>query len=86
MIQIHDIWERDGQKWGFIDCLLRKNGGNPFKVLVQLFNNSFSLAFLDSILLGIPEQLHRIDVFKGNGECHKGIDMFSAVNLDGAFW
>jgi hypothetical protein len=26
---------------------VRKNGGNPFKALEQLFNNSFSLAFLD---------------------------------------
>ncbi|MXI87045.1 hypothetical protein [Sphaerochaeta halotolerans] len=31
--------------YSIIDTV-RKNGGNAFKALVQLFNNSFSLSFL----------------------------------------
>jgi len=33
MIQIHDIWEGDGQKWGFIDRL-------PFEEVTCRYNSS----------------------------------------------
>lgn len=58
------FWSADGGSnfcsiFSVIDTV-SKNGGNPFKALAALFNNSFSLSFLSKKLPRGPEQLRKI--------------------------